>query len=113
MIVAPINLGAKVYSQAEAYQLAAVVTWGNLYVVGSQDKAWEDPNNKMALFGENAVPGLVYNDVLADQVKAQTTWYNAVSMLSKRFYRIKRISFFLRSQPLPRRFRKPKKMEKS
>ncbi|WP_348664604.1 hypothetical protein [Dubosiella newyorkensis] len=79
VIVAPINLGAKVYSQAEAYQLAAVVTWGNLYVVGSQDKAWEDPNNKMALFGENAVPGLVYNDVLADQVKAQTTWYNAVS----------------------------------
>ncbi len=79
VIVAPINLGAKVYSQAEAYQLAAVVTWGNIYVVGSQDKAWEDPNNKMALFGENAVPGLVYNDVLADQVKAQTTWYNAVS----------------------------------
>lgn len=79
VIVAPVNVGAKVYGQAEAYQLAAVITWGNLYVVGSEDKAWENPDNTMALFGENAVPGLVYNDVLADQVKAQTTWYNAVS----------------------------------
>jgi len=78
-IVAPINVGAKVYAQSDAYQLAAVVTWGNLYLVGSQDNAWEDANNSIALFGENAVPGLVYNKVLGDKVKAQPTWYNAVS----------------------------------
>lgn len=79
VIVAPVNLGAKIYEKADAYQLEAVVTWGNLYIVGTEDKEWEQEGRTIALFGENAVPGLLYNDVLASDVKAAPTWYNAVS----------------------------------
>lgn len=79
MIIAPINLGAKMYDQNQAYQLEAVLTWGNLYVVGEKDKAWEDPEATMAVFGENAVPGLVFDAVLRPEVQAEITSYNSVA----------------------------------
>lgn len=81
LIVAPINLGVKAFSQAQAYQLAGVVSWGNLYVV-AEDANWNTPETRLALFGEGAVPGLVFND-LYENVEAQTTWYASVSEASQ------------------------------
>lgn len=79
MIIAPINLGAKMYAQNQAYQLEAVLTWGNLYVVGEKDKEWEDPEAIMAVFGENAVPGLVFDEVLRAEVQSEIIVCNSVS----------------------------------
>lgn len=54
VIVAPINLGAKmIEKQSSDYRLASIVTWGNLYIVGSEEYQSGDP---LAAFGENAVP---------------------------------------------------------
>ena len=61
IILAPTNLGAKVYAQSEAYQLDAVMTWGNLYLVGQEGVDLSTAT--IAAFGQNAVPGLVFNTV--------------------------------------------------
>lgn len=65
VIVAPTNLGAKIYSQAKTYSLEAVLTWGNLYLVGEQGA--DHQTEAIAAFGEKAVPQLVFNKVLDAQ----------------------------------------------
>ena len=57
-IIAPLNAGAKLYKAGKsAYKLAAVVTWGNLYVAAQ--KAGFQPQDingaKLTLFGENTI----------------------------------------------------------
>ncbi len=57
-IIAPLNAGAKLYKAGKsAYKLAAVVTWGNLYI--ATQKAGFQPQDingaKLTLFGENTI----------------------------------------------------------
>ena len=57
-IIAPLNAGAKLYKAGKsAYKLAAVVTWGNLYVAAQKDGfQLQDINGaKLTLFGENTI----------------------------------------------------------
>lgn len=55
-IIAPINLGAKLLSKGKSqYLFDSVVTWGNLYIVGS-DEAALSGDGMFAAFGEKAVP---------------------------------------------------------
>lgn len=57
-IIAPINAGAKLYKAGKSeYKLAAVVTWGNLYIASQKaDFALEDINGaSITLFGENTI----------------------------------------------------------
>lgn len=61
IIVAPINVGAKLISAGKSpYKLAAVLTWGNLYVIGTEDA---NDTHAIAAFGEAAVPGKVFGEV--------------------------------------------------
>lgn len=80
VIVAPTNLGTKL-AQAEktGYKLLAVVDWGNLYIVGSDEADLSDESKTLAVFGEEAVPGLVFKAAYGDEVKAQVTWLNSVT----------------------------------
>ncbi len=91
MIIAPVNLGAALSKKdSNPYRLYGIVTWGNLYLVSNADVALVE-NEPIALFGEQAVPGLVFNS-LKDQL-GQTfvsTAFNAVTdvqgqLLSKSF----------------------------
>ncbi len=57
-IIAPINAGAKLFKAGKsAYQLAAVVTWGNLYFASQKaDFSAEAMNGAdITLFGENTI----------------------------------------------------------
>lgn len=57
-IIAPINVGAKLYKAGKStYRLAAVVTWGNLYFASQREGfAAEDMNGaEVTLFGENTI----------------------------------------------------------
>ena len=57
-IIAPINAGAKLFKAGKSgYQLAAVVTWGNLYFASQKaDFKPEDMNGAdITLFGENTI----------------------------------------------------------
>lgn len=79
VIVAPVNLGAMLYSKGnEAYKLYGVVTWGNLFVVGTEVQPAIAPLN-IALFGDKAVPGIVFNTLHAEDGIYAGTFFNAVS----------------------------------
>ena len=61
-IIAPINAGAKLYKAGKsAYQLAAVVTWGNLYFASQRENFAPETMNgaKVTLFGENTINAAV------------------------------------------------------
>ncbi len=73
VIVAPTNLGAKIYSKTQTYNLEATLTWGNLYLVGPADV--DITSASVAAFGERAVPGLVFKKVLPD---LNPTYYASV-----------------------------------
>ncbi|MBP3871767.1 MAG: hypothetical protein J6E46_12430 [Faecalicoccus sp.] len=75
IIVAPTNLGAKIYTNSPNYNLDAVLTWGNLYVVGKEGVDLSTAN--IAAFGEGAVPGMVFKNVY-DVDTMKVTWYNSV-----------------------------------
>ena len=67
-IIAPINAGAKLYKAGKSdYKLAAVVTWGNLYIASQKsDFALEDINGAaITLFGENTINASVVLYALA------------------------------------------------
>jgi NitT/TauT family transport system substrate-binding protein len=65
LIVAPINLGVKLIEEGNAdYELAAVLTWGNLYIVDARPaiSAIFDPE-PLAMFGVGSVPEMILNSV--------------------------------------------------
>ncbi len=81
VILAPTNLGAQLASKGKTdYRLAGIVTWGNLFIVGSDETVLQDSSKQLAAFGETAVPGLVFSAVLEQlDIQAEITWYNSVS----------------------------------
>ena len=57
-IIAPVNAGAKLYKAGKStYKLAAVVSWGNLYIAAQRDELQPADLNGAAvtLFGENTI----------------------------------------------------------
>lgn len=78
IIIAPINAGAKLISLGKSnYKLASVLTWGNLYLVGTEDAT---DNDGIAAFGEAAVPGMVFKNILENsEMKNEITFYSAVT----------------------------------
>ncbi len=57
-VIAPINAGAKLFKAGKStYRLAAVVTWGNLYIATQKENFTLDQINggKITLFGENTI----------------------------------------------------------
>ncbi len=57
-IIAPLNAGAKLYKMGKSsYKLAAVVSWGNLFIASQRENfKLEDINGgKITLFGENTI----------------------------------------------------------
>ena len=90
MIIAPVNLGAALSKKdSNPYRLYGIVTWCNLYLVSNDTVLSE--NEPIALFGEQAVPGLVFN-AIKDKLELNfvSTAFNAVTdvqgqLLSKSF----------------------------
>lgn len=91
VIIAPVNLGAALSKKdSNPYRLYGVVTWGNLYLVSNADVQLVS-DEPIAIFGEQAVPGLVFNS-LKEQLGQSfvSTAFNAVTdvqgqLLSKSF----------------------------
>ena len=80
VIVAPINLGAKLISTGKTeYVLHSIVTWGNLYIVGTDEAALTQEGN-FAAFGEGAVPQKVLTSAFDMENMVPTiTYYNSVN----------------------------------
>ncbi len=76
LIIAPVNLGTNLINNGAEYQLLAVVSWGNLYIVG--DRSTYD--GRLAAFGEGAVPGRVF-ELIRSELNEEVTvdYYNSVA----------------------------------
>lgn len=81
VIVAPVNLGVKSWKESDTWQLNAVVTWGNLYMV-SDTQDWNVEDNTIGAFGEGAVPGMVFQEVFPD-LKCDVTFYPSAAEASQ------------------------------
>lgn len=63
VIIAPTNLGAKLYDSKPDYQLAATITWGSYYLVSKTNMDQMDQLNIVA-FGQNQVPDAIVQYIL-------------------------------------------------
>ena len=67
IIVAPTNLGAKLYNSNKKFVLYNTIVWGNLYLAttNSDINSFEDLNNKnVTLFGKNSTPDIVMKSLI-------------------------------------------------
>lgn len=80
MIVAPINMGVTLMSKNKTeYTLSHVVTWGNLFLVGTSEQALQE-DGVFAAFGEKAVPQKVLTSSLdLSTIKPELTYFNSVN----------------------------------
>lgn len=74
MVIAPINLGLSLINKEQTnYRLLAIVSWGNLYIIG-EEGALDQEENILAMFGKEAVPQKIADftldskTILAEQV---------------------------------------------
>lgn len=80
VIVAPINLGANLISKGKTdYRLHGIVTWGNLYLVGTKDAL--NQQGDILLFGEGAVPSKIYEACQID-TKLKPVYMGEASLVS-------------------------------
>ena len=66
LIFAPTNQGANLYQSGTPYQLAAVVSFGNLYLASGQtiDDFDDLEGETITLFGQNSVPDIIVRTLL-------------------------------------------------
>ncbi len=66
IIVAPVNLGAKMYQTYGDYILYKTFVWGNLYLASKAPlNSIEELNNKtVVVFGKNSTPDIVFKAIL-------------------------------------------------
>lgn len=67
IIVAPTNLGAKLYNANKKFVLYNTIVWGNLYLAttNSDINSFKDLNNKsVTLFGKNSTPDIVMKSLI-------------------------------------------------
>ncbi len=75
IIYAPVNLGCKMIQAGKStYRLAAVITWGNLYVVGTKE-GLVNPT-KFTTFGEGTVVDFVLKNAL-DMSKYEVEYFSS------------------------------------
>lgn len=82
IIVAPINLGAKLIADKQTeYRMASVITWGNLYYVGTNEEALQQ-TGELALFGQGTVPQKIVDNA---NIKTSLipTYYNSATLVQQ------------------------------
>lgn len=84
IIVAPTNLGAKLYQSKPTYQLAASITWGNYYLVSKSVIISDDlEHQEIIAFGQNQTPDAILQYVLEEQVVNITYLDSIASVVSE------------------------------
>lgn len=77
LIIAPVNLGAKMIENGKSiYRLEAIITWGNLYVVGVDEHSLTT-EGEFATFGEGSVVDYILKNALAIETMTPTVKYYA------------------------------------
>lgn len=85
-IIAPINLGATLYSKNQNYKLACILTWGNLYFASKASLGDVSSLNgkDLVLFGEGTVNDIVVKYVLENyNITPKSTTYLGDTQLTQ------------------------------
>ena len=83
IIIAPINLGAQLIAKGQTdYRLQSVLTWGNLYYVGTSAEALNE-TGELALFGEGAVPQKIVETVDV-KTNLEPHYYSSATLVQQR-----------------------------
>ena len=84
IIIAPLNVGTKVYlNNSSIYKLASIITLGNTYVVSRKttplDTLTDLLGKEIMAYGRNATPDLILRKSLNDyEVEAEITYKNGI-----------------------------------
>lgn len=80
MIIAPINLGAGMIVKGKSqYVLDSVVTWGNLYIVGTDESSLTEEGT-FAAFGEKSVPQkILISSMDVKLLKPEITYFTSAN----------------------------------
>lgn len=98
IIIAPINLGAKLISTKQTdYRLESILTWGNLYLVGESEESLNQIG-EIALFGNGAVPEKIYNNSNI-QTTLTPNYYNAGNLVQSQLL-LQKVKVGLLAEPL-------------
>ncbi len=85
IIIAPTNLGAKLYQSKQSYQLAASITWGNYYLISKEVIKLDDLDNQDVIaFGQNQTPDAILQYVLKD-IPVQISYLDSVTSVVSDF----------------------------
>jgi len=68
IIIAPVNLGAKLFNAKPLYQLIGVLTWGNYYLISKDPINLDDITTlDIVAFGQNQIPDMMLKYILAEK----------------------------------------------
>ncbi|MFV0393430.1 MAG: hypothetical protein ACK5LC_03395 [Coprobacillaceae bacterium] len=82
IIVAPINVGAKLIETDQTdYRLSSVITWGNLYYVGTDEESLQR-TGELALFGQGAVPEKIV-EATNIETTLTPTYYSSATLVQQ------------------------------
>lgn len=89
VIIAPTNLGAKLFQSKEDYQLAAVLIWGNYHLVSTQfthSSLSEIQGKEIIVFGQNQTSDIIIKHVLnQENIQATITYVDSVQTASSQY----------------------------
>ena len=85
IIIAPLNIGAKLYIDGGSkYKLAAVLTSGNTYIVSRKENKLDSindlQNEEIMAYGKGAAPGIVLEKAL-ESINANITYKDSVDTI--------------------------------
>lgn len=100
MIIAPINVGAKLMAEKQTqFQLTGVLTWGNLYLVGTDEKELQN-EGEIALFGKGSVPERIYSHSVSQfDIHLKAKYYNSATLVQQQLIS-KKVKVGLLAEPL-------------
>ncbi len=98
VIVAPTNLGAKLYDAKPEYQLIATITWGSYYLI-SKSNIDEMETLDIVAFGQNQIPDALMQYVLEGlDIEFNVEYLDSVSSVASDFI-IDGSKVYLMSEP--------------
>ncbi|MCU0104679.1 hypothetical protein N7603_03320 [Acholeplasma vituli] len=87
VIIAPVNLGAKLYNAKPNYPLVGVITWGNYYLISETSIDLSTINRlEVTAFGENQIPDFLIQFIFNQyQIEYDITYLDSVAAITSAY----------------------------
>jgi NitT/TauT family transport system substrate-binding protein len=102
VIFAPTSLGAKMFNSKDDYQLLAVITWGNFYLISSNEETFNIStleNQEIILFGQNQTADIILKYILAENEIQTTFSYLESALLVQQAFILDQSKVYLVAEP--------------